>query len=224
VKRLLNTALLAAQLFAAPAFAAEPATGQAAAEHVASSEGAAGTDHEEHHLDPRSLGLQFFNFAVLLFILIKFGGGAINKSLRARHDQLKIDLEESQKVRAAAEARAKQQEQRLANLEQELTAMRAAIRQDAENEKARLIKSAEERARAIQEETRFQLDQQVKDAEQRFRAEVAQAAVKVAEELLRRSVTPSDEQRLNQSFVSELGSRAEAPKGPTRTQPQETLG
>jgi F-type H+-transporting ATPase subunit b len=218
VKRALYTAFLAAQLLAAaPALAQE--SGEAAAEHAAT------TEHEEHHLDPKTLGLQFLNFGVLLFILIKFGGGAINKALRARHEQLKADLEEAQKVRAAAELRYKQQEQRLANLEHELTAMRAAIRQDAENEKARMIKSAEERARVIQQETTFQLDQQVKDAEQRFRAEVAQAAVKVAEELLRRSVTPSDEQRLNQTFVSELASsRPEPPKGPSRPQAQETVG
>jgi F-type H+-transporting ATPase subunit b len=218
VRRALYTAFLAAQLLAAAPVLAEE-TADAPAEHAGTAE------HEEHHLDPRSLGLQFLNFGVLLFILIKFGGGAINKALRARHDQLETDLEEARKVRTAAELRYKQQEQRLANLEQELTAMRAAIRRDADNEKARLIKSAEERARSIQQETTFQLDQQVKEAEQRFRAEVAQAAVKVAEELLRRSVTPSDEQRLNQTFVSELAAtRAEPPRGPGRTQPLETVG
>jgi F-type H+-transporting ATPase subunit b len=222
MKRALPLGLLAAQLLVAPAvLAQEPEHGEAAAEH------AGGAEHEGHHgVDPKSLALQGVNFAVLLFILIKFGGGAINKSLRARHDQLKVDLEEARKVRAAAEARFEQQEKRLANLENELNTMRAAIRQDAENEKNRLIKSAEEKARFVQDETKFQLDQQVKEAEQRFRAEVAQAAVKVAEELLRRSVTPSDEQRLTQGFVAELGAtRTEGgPRPASRTSPQETVG
>jgi hypothetical protein len=57
----------------------------------------------------------------------------------------------------------------------------------------------------VQDETRFQLEQQVKEAELRFRAEVAQAALKIADELLRRSVNGGDEQRLVQSFVAELG-------------------
>jgi len=45
----------------------------------------------------------------------------------------------------------------------------------------------------------------VKEAELRFRAEVAQAALKIADELLRRQVNGGDEQRLVQNFVAELG-------------------
>ena len=165
-----------------------------------------GAEPGEHHagIDPKTLGLQLLNFGVLVFILVKFGGGAINRSLRARHDQLKADLEEAARLRTAAEARFKEQEKRLANLESELEAMRLAIIKEAEYEKARIIAAAEEKSRRVQDETRFQLEQQIKEAELRFRAEVAQAAIKVADELLRRSVTSGDEQRLVQSFVAEL--------------------
>ena len=54
--------------------------------HEAAGEEAAG----EHapSVDGKSLALQLLNFGVLLAILIKFGGGAINKALSSRHDQL----------------------------------------------------------------------------------------------------------------------------------------
>jgi F-type H+-transporting ATPase subunit b len=170
----------------------------------------------EHHasLDLKTLGLQLLNFGILLFILVKFGGGAINKALQQRHDQLKADLDEANRIRTAAETKFKAQEKRLANLEQELAAMRAAIVQDAENEKARIVAAAQEKAQRIQQETTFQLQQQVKEAEARFRLEVAQAASRVADELLRKSVTPSDEQRLSQTFVAELGADGGRPRGP----------
>jgi F-type H+-transporting ATPase subunit b len=158
-----------------------------------------------HHIDPKTLGLQLLNFGVLLFLLIKFGGKAINKGLKARHEQLKSDLEEANRLRITAEARFKKQEQRLANLEAELETMRQAIIKEAESEKARIIAAAEEKARRVQDDTRFQLDQQIKEAEVRFKAEVAQAALRIADELLRKSVNSSDEQRLVGSFVSELG-------------------
>ena len=141
---------------------------------------------------------------MLLFLLVKFGGGAINKGLRARHEQLKSDMDEAARLRAAAELRFKEQEKRLANLEQELEAMRQAILREAEHEKARIIAAAEEKSRRVQDETRFLLDQQIKEAEARFRAEVAQAALKIADELLRRSVNTADEQRLVATFVAEL--------------------
>jgi F-type H+-transporting ATPase subunit b len=203
LKRLIQAVTLALVLAgAAPETFAQEEQGQG--EHATAAEG--GEQEGEHHgVDPKTLALQLFNFGVLLFILIKFGGPAINKGLRARHEQLKADMEEATRVRAVAELRFKEQEKRLANLETELDHMRQAILKEAEYEKERIIAAAEEKSRRVQEETRFQLEQQIKEAELRFRAEVAQAAIKIAEELLRRSVNAGDEQRLVQSFVAELG-------------------
>jgi F-type H+-transporting ATPase subunit b len=201
VKRLIRVLPLALLLSSGATFAQEEHPREAAAEHAAE-----GGEHGEHEgIDPKTLALQLLNFGVLLFILIKFGGKAINKSLKERHEQLKTDMEEAARLRTAAELRFKEQEKRLQNLEQELEAMRQAILKEAEHEKARIIAAAEERAKRVQDETRFQLDQQVKDAELRFRGEVAQAALKIADELLRRSVNGGDEQRLVQGFVAELG-------------------
>ncbi|HXU83322.1 MAG TPA: ATP synthase F0 subunit B [Polyangia bacterium] len=203
MRRLFRALPLAVLLSSGAAFAQE-----GRAEHaVEAAEEHDPDQHAEHHeeIDVKTLALQLLNFGVLLFILIKFGGGAINKSLRARHDQLKTDMEEAARLRTAAELRFKEQEKRLENLEHELEAMRQAILKEAEHEKARIIAAAEERAKRVQDETRFQLEQQVKEAELRFRAEVAQAALKIADELLRRSVNGGDEQRLVQNFVAELG-------------------
>lgn len=224
MRRLVRGALLAVALVVVVAVAGATAPAARAQEQegprehpeeVAGEHGTGGGESSEHGtehgIDPKTLALQFLNFGVLLFLLIKFGGRAINNGLRARHEQLKSDMEEAAKQKAAAEARFKEQEKRLANLENELEAMRRSILAEAESEKARIIAAAEEKARRVQDETRFQLDQQVKEAEQRFRAEVAQAALKIADELLRRSVNASDEQRLAQSFVAELA----APPRPT---------
>jgi F0F1-type ATP synthase membrane subunit b/b' len=49
---------------------------------------------------------------------------------------------------------------------------------------------------------RFQLNQQVKEAELLLRAEVASASVKLAEELVRKSMNADDERRLAQEFVA----------------------
>jgi F-type H+-transporting ATPase subunit b len=159
---------------------------------------------ERPHIDPKSLALQLFNFAVLLFILIKFGGKAVNKALLARHQQLKVDLASAAEARAAAEGRLKVQEARLASLEKEIAAMRAGLRQEAEAEKARLIATAEDRARRIQAETAFMLEQQVKEADAQLKREVAEAAIKMAEELVRRSLDGRDQQRLVDTFVTEV--------------------
>jgi F-type H+-transporting ATPase subunit b len=190
----------------APA-AGEPVAGQG---ETAAGHGAGHGEHGEHAgVDAKTLALQLLNFGVLLFILIRFGGPALRRAFRSRHEQLKTDIESAAGQRALAEQRFREQDARLANLEQELAALRAGVKEEGERERARLLAGAEEKAKRIQEETRFQLDQQVKEAELRLRAEVASTAVKVADELLKRSVSVDDERRLVQDFAAGAGAPAE---------------
>jgi F-type H+-transporting ATPase subunit b len=170
------------------------------AEHGA--DHAEGSHGEHGGFSAKTFALQLLNFGVLLFILIYFGGRAMNKALRARHEQLKNDIGESTRLRDEAKGKFQAQEKRIADLEKEIAALRASMRQDAEREQARMVEGAQEKAKRIQEELRFQLDQQVKDAETILRAEVATAAIKLADELLRKSVTPDDQRRLAQEFVA----------------------
>jgi F-type H+-transporting ATPase subunit b len=194
----------------APSQAGEAAAAAAHGHETASAEHAeAAAGHAEHaRFSVGTFALQLLNLGVLLFLLVYFGGRAMNKSLRARHEQLKTDLAEAARVRDEARQKLDGQERRLADLEMELTALRTSMRQDAEREQARIVQSAQERARKNQEEMRFQLDQQVKEAEMLLRAEVASASVRLAEELLRKSVDALDQRRLAQEFVAGADSRS----------------
>ncbi|HSS37668.1 MAG TPA: ATP synthase F0 subunit B, partial [Polyangia bacterium] len=102
-------------------------------------------------------------------------------------------------------------EARLAKLEQEIADIQSGVKQEAEAEKARLIALAEERAKRIKEETSFALDQQVKEAEGNLRREVALAAVQVAEQLVRQSLNAGDQQRMLETFVSDVGGTQAVP-------------
>jgi len=172
-------------------------------EHASAVEHEHGEHGSEHAaFSSKTFALQLINFGVLLFLLVWFGGRAMNKSLRAKHDQLKADIDAATRQRDEAKRAYEAQEQRVAGIEKEVAALRASMRADAEREQAALLAGAQERARKIQDEMRFQLDQQVKDAEAILRAEVASASVKLAEELVRKSVNPDDERRLAREFVA----------------------
>ena len=199
------------------AFAEEehPAAGEI---HEAAAEGA---EHEgEHHeasIDAKRLAWQLLNFGVLVFILVKFGGPAVNKGLAARHEQIKSDLASAAEARAAAQARFEKQEKRLASLENEISAITASIKQEAEAEKVRLIAMAEERAKRIREESEFIIEQQVKQAQEDLRREVAGAAVALAEKIVRTQMQPGDQQRMVDAFVGDVattnGARPGTPPG-----------
>jgi F-type H+-transporting ATPase subunit b len=159
---------------------------------------------ETPSINGKKLALQLLNFGVLLAILIKFGGGAVNKALSSRHDQLKAEVAAASEARAQAEARLRKQEERLGGLEREIAAMRAGIKAEAEVEKAQLIAAAEDRAKRIREETAFVVDQQIKEAQVALRREVADNAMRIAEETLRRSVNAEDQRRMVEGFMSEV--------------------
>jgi F-type H+-transporting ATPase subunit b len=219
VKRFLAIAALAGGL-ALSAGVVHAQENDMAAATGKSGEGAIGGEVPEEGSPPvntKKLVLQFVNFGVLVFILVKFGGPAINKALSARHQQLKADLAAAETARAEAEARLARQEARLAKLEQEIADIQAGVKKEAEAEKARLIAMAEERAKRIKEETSFALDQQVKEAEANLRREVALAAVQMAEQLVKKSLNSGDQQRLVETFVTDVGGDGRPvppPKGP----------
>jgi F-type H+-transporting ATPase subunit b len=200
-------ALGAALVAVAPALArAQGEAAEAAAAHE-------GAEAEAPKLDTGRLAFQLINFAVLAGILGWFGGRAINKALLARHQQLKADLATAAEARSAAEARAAVQQKRLETLETEIANIRASIKQEAEDEKQRLIAAAEARAKAITEETKFLLDQQVKEAELTLKREVAEAAVKIAEALVTKSMGGGDQQRLVDTFVNDVASPSASTSG-----------
>jgi F-type H+-transporting ATPase subunit b len=169
-------------------------------------------------INAKKLALQLVNFGVLIFILVKFGGPAMNKALTERHQQLKADLASAETARAEAEARLARQESRLAKLEQEIADIQSGVKKEAEDEKARLIALAEERAKRIKDETAFSLDQQVKEAEGTLRREVALAAVQMAEQIVRQALDARDQQRLVDSFVTDVSAKpAPTAPGPAAT-------
>jgi F-type H+-transporting ATPase subunit b len=195
-------------LFGLALVAVVPSMARAEEEAAAAHEGGGhegGAEAEEApKLDTGKLVLQLINFAVLAGVIGFFGGKAVNKALVARHQQMKADLQAASEARAAAEARAAEQAKRLERLESEIASIRANIKKEAEDEKARLIAAAEERAKGIAAETQFLLDQQVKEAEVTLRREVGEAALKVATDAVTKALTGSDQQRLVDAFVSDV--------------------
>jgi F-type H+-transporting ATPase subunit b len=223
VKLLRLIAIACALALPAGAFASEDEHAAAAGEahggaaHEAAAGEHGGGAHAAPAFDAKRFGWQMLNFAVLVFLLVKFGGPAVSKALAARSQQIKSDLASAAEARAAAQARFEKQEKRLAALESEIAAIVAGIKQEAEAEKARLIAMAEDRARRIREESEFIIEQQVKQAEEDLRREVAAQAVALAEQIVRAQLGAADQQRMVDTFVGDVahnGKPASVPPTP----------
>jgi F-type H+-transporting ATPase subunit b len=170
----------------------------------AAEEGAKAAAHGEGGINWIKVGFAWFNFAVLLYILIKFGGRSIKAMLKTRHETIKRDLEEARALRVQAEARLLEYEKRLGNIEREIADLMAGIKKEAEAEAARIVAGAEEAAQRLRHDAEFAIKQEGRRLELELRREAAELAVETTRKLLSSKLTDADQRRLAERFVREM--------------------
>src|SRR5581483_2953674 len=120
-------------------------------------------------------------FAIVAFALMKFGFPAIKKSLKAREDRIRDDLESAAHAKDEAEAELAQYRSQLTNARAEATQIVEDARQAAEQVRRDLIAKAEGDAAEIrtraQEDIRLAQDRALAD----LRVQVADLSIELAE-------------------------------------------
>jgi F-type H+-transporting ATPase subunit b len=139
-----------------------------------------------------------------------FGRKPIAAALKARRDGIARDIEEAQKMRREAEKRAKVYQAKLERLESEMATTREALVRAGEAERERLVQEAEAKADRMRKDAEFQVEQELKQLRVDLQRDTVEAAIAAAEELLKKRVTPADQERLAEDYLADL---ARAPAG-----------
>lgn len=160
---------------------------------------------EEHSASVTQLLFPLINFLIFFYLMKRFLVPVIRDFLRSRRERLLSALEEAQRGKKIAEETHLSYRNRLAGIAEEARALSETLRADGEKQRAKILSAAEELARKITADAEFQAQQEVKVARQRVRNELAAAARGEAEKLIRRHLTPGDEERLVGEFLSQLG-------------------
>jgi F-type H+-transporting ATPase subunit b len=161
-------------------------------------------------------GLLVLNFGILLLILWKWGAPVARSTAETRSDQIKTALDEAARLRDQAKAKLDEYSSKLKAAEDEITAMVAAMRKDAESEKQRVIANAEIQAKALERDAQERISAEIQRARLALQREVAVAATTAAEQILRERATPADQNNLVDRFISEIGSNPAAPSAGRR--------
>ena len=147
---------------------------------------------------------RWLNFAIVFgaiaYLAVKVGRPAF----RANAEEISKKIEEGARAREAAEKQRKEMETKLANLPNEIAAMRAEAKRDSETEAQRLRALAREEAQKIEKAALAEIAAAERASQMELKALAARMAVERAEALLRQELTPSAEQKLFQTFVAEL--------------------
>lgn len=150
------------------------------------------------------------NFALLLFILMKFGGPAARKAAVDRHDQIKTALDEAAKLRQHAADKLAEYETRLKDADSEIKKLVEGMRADAEADKARILEAAERQAAQMKRDAEARIAAEIEYARAALTKEVTAAAAKATAELLKKKMVPGDQQKLVATFISDISAQKEA--------------
>jgi F-type H+-transporting ATPase subunit b len=203
-----------------PAAAAASKESAAAAEEPAKAEGPAKREADDEGPAPFNLTkfggetppfiAMLINFGILAAGYYFLGRKPVAAGLQARRDTISKDIEEAQRMKHEAEARAKIYQGKLAKLEDELRAARESLVQAGEAESERIVREAEAKADRMRKDAEFLVEQELKQIRGELWRDTVEAAVAAAEELLKKRVTSADQERLAEDYLADLGSKNKA--------------
>jgi len=160
----------------------------------------------EHHAPPISdVIFPALNFLIYAFIVVKFAFPLVRSFLQSRREEVIQVVAQASAKKQQAEALVREYKAKVAGLDNEVQSILSSWREDAEREKAKLLSEAQSLAAKLKEDAQFLGEQEVKIARQQIRDEMANQAEAMAEELVRRHLTPADQSRLAAEFIRDIG-------------------
>jgi F-type H+-transporting ATPase subunit b len=207
VKKLPNLLVVAAALLASASALAVEGGGHGEP-HVANWWGI-GPEHAE----APALGFVMITFAVFvagLFFALK---NKVAVLLENRADFVKKAIEEAQRARDAAEARAREAEHKLQSLEGEMQRLKGDFEQQGKAELERIEKLAQETAARIARDADDTIAAEVERAQRALRAEAARLALELAEGKIKAALSAGDDARLQQTLIANLEQAGSSAQG-----------
>jgi F-type H+-transporting ATPase subunit b len=156
--------------------------------------------------EPPPFLASLLNFALLVFIVVRFGKKPLSDALVKRKEGIVREIEDAERLRRAAEKRLAEYESKLAKMHDDLERIRGEFRQQGENEKERIVTEAKERRERMKRDAEVLLSQEVKQMRQELVIEVVAEATRLATELLAKEMTLGDHDRFAETFLAEVRS------------------
>lgn len=145
------------------------------------------------------------NFAGLVFILVFFLKKPFANGLSSRRDGIKDQLEALESRKAEAEQLYKEAEAKLARLDDEVNSIITEAVKQGEAEKEKIISDAERNAGDIKRQAEMAVAHELAEAKARLKGEIAEQAVLLAEELVKKNIQPADQSRMVELSLEKVG-------------------
>lgn len=158
----------------------------------------------EHHFEVMDFVATVVNFLIWLAIVVFLLRKPLMTHLQNRRLAVLEGIEQSKRLREAAEQKHAEYSERLKNLDRELAKLRQEMIQAGEAERDRIVAEAEARASRMRRDAQFLIDQQMKQLKTDLTREAIEAAISAAEEMLAKQTAGADQQRLADGYLGTL--------------------
>ena len=171
-------------------------------------------DYSNH--EQPAYGAMLLNFALMAWMYYALGRKPVAEALKARRAGIAKEIEEAARMRDEAEARALKYQDKLKHLETELKEARESLRAAGEADRDRIVREAEEKAMRMEKDAKFLVEQETKQMSVELTRTAVEMAMAAAEEILRKRITPADQERLAEDYLAQISKR---PSGAQEARP-----
>jgi F0F1-type ATP synthase membrane subunit b/b' len=148
---------------------------------------------------------KFFNLFIFVGLLIYILRRPLSESLAARREAVRRELIRAREEHAAAEAKLKEVEAKLALLHTEVETIRVQAQKEAVEEGERIARATEEEMKKLHTQAQREIESAGKMARQELRRYAAEQSTRLAEELIKRDMQAEDDARVMRDYVENLG-------------------
>jgi len=150
------------------------------------------------------LGIKALNVGILAFFGFKYLSKPLNDFVALRAEKIRAELDEAQRARREAEERLAQFKEKAAGVDAEIEELRKKTCSDVDHEQKMLLDEARQAAEHIRTHARDTIHLEVSKAKADLHTEAVRLASEIAEELIRKNVSPEDQKRLFSEYVKEM--------------------
>lgn len=150
------------------------------------------------------LAKKAFNFFVLMGLLYWLLAAKVKEFFTGRRAEIKESLEKSAERKAEAEKKYREYSEKIDKASTEIDGIIEMIKAQGVTEKQKIIEDAERTAKKMKEDAQARIEQEMKKATEQLKAQSVELSVKMAEEILKRSITKDDHQAMVKEYIDKV--------------------
>lgn len=148
---------------------------------------------------------KFLNLAVFVALMVYLLRRPLSEAFKAKREAIRADLIKAEQERQAALAELTAAEAKLARLDAEAASVREKAAQEADAEKRRILEQTEVEINKLREQARNEIARISQQARLELRRFSAEESVRLAEEKIKREISPEKDARLVRDNIQSIG-------------------